>query len=194
VRRFLAGAVAIAPGWPTVVLLFSASVKVVMYVLVKDIGQEADSPAIRATARDNLADVLTSAAALLGVLGSRFVHPLLDPVAGVLVALWIFRAMGGILRENLGYLTGRGAPPQVTADIVEAVSSVPGVLDVHQVIADHVGPNLRVDMHIDVDGEMTLREAHAIADQVEAKVEALSTVGRAFVHVEPKDRGSPTGP
>jgi cation diffusion facilitator family transporter len=194
VRRFLAGAVAIAPGWPTVVLLFSASVKVVMYVLVKDIGQEADSPAIRATARDNLADVLTSVAALLGVLGSRFVHPLLDPVAGVLVALWIFRAMGGILRENLGYLTGRGAPPQVTADIVEAVSSVPGVLDVHQVIADHVGPNLRVDMHIDVDGEMTLREAHAIADQVEAKVEALSTVGRAFVHVEPKDRGSPTGP
>ncbi|MGD8969260.1 MAG: cation diffusion facilitator family transporter [Anaerolineae bacterium] len=193
VRRFIAGAAAIAPGWPTVVLLFSASVKVVMYVLVKDVGQEAGSPAIRATARDNLADVLTSLAALLGVLGSRFVHPLLDPVAGVLVALWIFRAMWEILHENLGYLTGRGAPPGVTADIVEAASSVPGVLDVHQVIADHVGPNLRVDMHIDVDGEMTLRQAHDIADQVEAKVEALSTVGRAFVHVEPEDQGSPTG-
>jgi cation diffusion facilitator family transporter len=192
VRRFLAGAVAIAPGWPTVVLLFSASVKVVMYVLVKDVGQEAGSPAIRASARDNLADVLTSLAALLGVLGSRFVHPLLDPVAGVLVALWIFRATWEILHENLGYLTGRGAPPEVTADIVEAASSVPGVLDVHQVIADHVGPNLRVDMHIDVDGEMTLRQAHAIADQVETIVEALPGVGLAFVHAEPGDRDAPT--
>jgi cation diffusion facilitator family transporter len=190
VRRFLTGAVAIAPGWPSVVLLFSASVKVVMYVLVKDVGQQAGSPAIRASARDNLADVLTSLAALLGVLGSRLVDPLLDPAAGVLVALWIFRAMWEILHENLGYLTGRGAPPEVTADIVEAASSVPGVVDVHQVIADHVGPSLRVDMHVDVDGEMTLREAHAIADQVKAKVEALPAVGQAFVHVEPDHQRS----
>ena len=188
VRRFLAGAVAIAPGWPTVVLSFSASVKVVMYVLVKDVGREAASPAIRASARDNLADVLTSLAALLGVLGSRFVDPLLDPAAGVLVALWIFRAMWEILHENLGYLTGRGARPEVTADIVEAASSVAGVLDVHQVIADHVGPKLRVDMHVDVDGEMTLREAHAIADQVRAEVEALPRIGLAFVHVEPDNQ------
>ncbi|MGD2176773.1 MAG: cation diffusion facilitator family transporter [Anaerolineae bacterium] len=192
VRRFRAGAVAIEPGWPAVVLVISASVKVVMYALVRDIGQEAGSPAIRASARDNLADVLTSLAALLGVLGSRFFHPLLDPAAGVLVALWILRAMWEILRENLGYLTGRGAPAEVTADIAEAASSVPGVLDVHRVIADHVGPKLRVDMHIDVDGEMTLRESHAIADQVEAKVEALPRVGLAFVHVEPADRDSPT--
>jgi cation diffusion facilitator family transporter len=185
VRRFLTGAVAIAPGWPTVVLLISALVKVVMYGLVRDVGQRARSPAIRASARDNLGDVLTSLAALLGILGSRFVHPMLDPVAGVLVALWIFRAMWEILHENLGYLTGRGAPREVTLGIVEAASAVPGVLNVHQVIADHVGPTLRVDMHIDVDGEMTLRNAHAIADQVEAQVQALPQVGLAFVHVEP---------
>jgi cation diffusion facilitator family transporter len=188
VRRFLAGAVAIAPGWPTAVLLTSASVKVVMYLLVRDVGQKASSPAIRASARDNLSDVLTSLAALLGILGSRYVLPLLDPVAGVLVALWIFRATWEIFHENLGYLTGRGAPPEVTADIVETASSVAGVLGVHRVIADHVGPKLRVDMHIDVDGEISLREAHAIADHVGAKVEALPRVGLAFVHVEPVDQ------
>ncbi len=92
-----------------------------------------------------------------------------------------------ILSENVGYLTGRGAPPEVVADIVSAASSVPGVLNVHQVIADHVGPELRVDMHVDVDGEMTLHEAHAIAERVEAQVETLSTVDLAFVHVEPGD-------
>jgi cation diffusion facilitator family transporter len=166
----------------------SVLVKVVMYRLVLDAGKRANSPAIRASARDNLADVVASSAALLGVLGSNVVHPFLDPLAGVLVALWILRAIWEIAHENLGYLTGRGASSEVTAEIVEAASSVPGVLDVHQVIADHVGPELRIDMHIDVDGEMTLREAHAIGEQVETRVEALPKVDQAFVHVEPDRR------
>jgi cation diffusion facilitator family transporter len=185
VLRFLSGALAIDPGWPTVVLVGSALVKVAMYVLVGRIGRLARSPAIHASARDNLSDVLTSTAAMLGVWGSRFVHPLLDPVAGVVVSLWIFRAAGEILYENLGYLTGRCAPPELVAQIVTAASSVPGVLNVHQVIADHVGPRVRVDMHIDLDGEMTLHQAHAIADRVHVQVEALPTVDLAFVHVEP---------
>ncbi len=104
-----------------------------------------------------------------------------------MVSLWIFRAAWEILRENLGYLTGRGASPELVAQIVAAASSVPGVLDVHQVIADYVGPQLRVDIHVDVDGEMTLHQAHAIADQVQAQVEALLAVDMAFIHVEPAD-------
>jgi len=185
--RFLSGAAAIEPGWPTVALVGSALVKVVMYLLVGRVGRLARSPAIQASARDNLSDVLTSTAAMLGVWGSRFVHPLFDPLAGIVVSLWIFRAAWEILSENLGYLTGRRAPPELVAQIVAAASSVPGVLDVHQVIADHVGPQVRVDMHIDVDGEMTLRQAHAIADRVQAQVETLPTVDLAFVHVEPTD-------
>jgi len=187
VRRFFSGAAAIDPGWPTAVLAGSALVKVAMYLLVGRIGRLVHSPAIRASARDNLADVLTSVAALLGVWGSRSVHSLFDPAAGVVVSLWIFRTTWEILRENLDYLTGRGAPPGLTEQIVAAASAVPGVLGVHQVIADHVGPRLRVDMHIDVDGRMTLRQAHAIADQVQEQVEALPMVDLAFIHVEPVD-------
>jgi len=185
VLRFLSGAMAIEPGWPTAGLVGSALLKVAMYLLVGRIGRLAHSPAIRASARDNLADVMTSTAALLGVWGSRFVHPLLDPAAGVVVSLWIFRTTWEIVRENLGYLTGRGAPPELTAQIAAAALAVPGVLGVHQVIADHVGPQLRVDIHVDVDGEMTLHQAHAIADQVQVQVEMLPAVGLAFVHVEP---------
>lgn len=185
VQRFLTGGTMVQLGWPAVVLLGGALVKVIMYVLVKRIGEQTRSPAIQASARDNLADVMTSGAALLGVLGSRFLHPLLDPVAGIVVSLWIFRATWEVLYENVGYLTGRGAPQETTARIVEVASSVPGVLGVHQVIADHVGPELRVDMHIDVDGEITLHQAHAIADQVETRVKELPDVGLAFVHLEP---------
>jgi cation diffusion facilitator family transporter len=183
--RFLSGTVGIAPGWPTAALVGSAGAKVAMFLLVGRIGRLAHSPAIRATARDNLSDVLASVAALLGVWGSRFVHPLLDPAAGVLVSLWIFRTAWEILYENLGYLTGRSAPPELSAQIAAAASAVPDVLGVHQVIADYVGPRLRVDMHIDVDGEITVCQAHAIADQVQAKVEMLPQVDLTVVHVEP---------
>ena len=185
VRRFLGGGAAVALQWPTVVLLASALTKVAMYKLVLGLSRSASSPALRASARDNLADVLASVAAWLGVLGSNIVHPLVDPIAGLAVALWIFRTMWEILAENVGYLTGRAAPSEVVAEIVSAASAVPGVMDVHQVIADYVGPELRVDMHIDVDGKTTLDEAHAIAEQVERQVEDLSAVDLAFVHVEP---------
>jgi cation diffusion facilitator family transporter len=187
VQRFRSGGAAVAPMWPTVVLLGGTLTKALMYKLVNDLGRKASSPALLASARDNLADVLASLAAWLGVLGSNAVHPLLDPIAGLGVALWVFRAMWEILSENVGYLTGRGAPPEVVADIIAAASSVPGVLNIHQVIADHVGSELRVDMHIDVDGEITLHQAHAIAERVEAKVESLDSVDLAFVHVEPGD-------
>jgi len=191
-RRFVGGAASIGLAWPTAVLLASALGKIAMFWSVRDLGQSADSPAICASARDNLSDVLSSLAAMVGVLGSRFVHPLLDPAAGVLVALWIFRGVWEILRENLGYLTGRGAPPEVAAKILRVASSVPGVVNVHQVIADYVGPKLRVDMHIDVDGGIPLREAHAIGEQVAERVEALPKVGLAFVHVEPAEGGATT--
>lgn len=190
VQRFRSGGSMVALPWPTVVLLGSALAKVVMYKLVADLGRRASSPALRASARDNLADVLASLAAWLGVVGSNVIHPLVDPIAGLGVALWIFRAVWEILSENVGYLTGRAAPPEVVEDIVSAASAVPGVVNVHQVIADYVGPELRVDMHIDVDGTMTLHEAHAIAERVERKVEGLSTVDLAFVHVEPAGHGS----
>jgi cation diffusion facilitator family transporter len=185
VLRFWSGAVAIEPGWPTAALTASALVKVAMFFSVRRLGRAAQSPALYACARDNLSDVLTSVAALVGVWGSDLVHPFLDPVAGVAVSLWIFYALWGIVSENLGYLTGRGAVPELVGRIVAAASAVPGVLNVHQVIADHVGPQLRVDMHIDVDGEEGLRRAHAIADQVQEQVEALPAVDLAFVHVEP---------
>ena len=80
---------------------------------------------------------------------------------------------------------GRSASEDLTARIISVASAVPGVLAVHQVVADHVGPQVRVDMHIDVDGEITIREAHSIADQVQMEVEALPAVDLAFVHVEP---------
>jgi divalent metal cation (Fe/Co/Zn/Cd) transporter len=113
------------------------------------------------------------------------VHPLLDPVAGLLVALWIFRAAFEAGEENLDYLTGAGADPELRRQLARTAADVDGVLRVHQVIAEYVGPQLVVDMHVNVDGELSLFDAHAISDRVQERLEARGDVDRAYVHVEP---------
>jgi cation diffusion facilitator family transporter len=173
-------------GWPTVVLVASGLVKIVMYFLVRRLAKKAHSPAIQATARDNLADVFSSAAALIGVVAARWIHPLADPLAGLVVSAWIFRNALGILVENVGYLTGQAAHPDLLEHIYEAARSVAGVRDVHQVIADYVGPQVRVDLHVGVDGSIPFITAHDISDAVRRAVEGLDEVDQAFIHLEPE--------
>lgn len=187
IDRFSSREVIVGSAWSTVVLLGSMGVKVGMYLQVRRIGQEAESPAIRASARDNLADILTSAAALTGVWGARWISPLLDPIAGLIVGLWIFRSLWEIVRENLGYLTGRAASSEMVDRIAEAAFEVNGVEGVHRVIAEYVGPQVRVDMHVNVDGEMPLEDAHEIGEAVRARVERQPGIDMVFVHIEPTD-------
>ena len=172
-------------GFASVVLVGSGLIKIAMFLLVNRLGKAAHSPAIAATARDNLADVFSAVTALVGVLAANWLHPLADPVAGIIVSLWIFRNAFTILTENLGYLTGRAAEPELLRKIHAAARSVSGVRNVHQVIADYVGPQLRADLHVDVDDKIPFSLAHQISDQVREVVEALDEVDQAFVHLEP---------
>ncbi len=185
--RYMAGGETIALDLPTLVLLASAAIKAGMYVAIARIAKKLLSPTLKTTARDNLSDVLTSSAAFLGVLGSNFIHPLSDPIAGLLVALWIFRQAFMAGKENLGFLTGKGAPREEVEEFVKAAESVPGVLRVHHIMTDYVGPRLMIDLHINVDGNKTLHEVHEISDQVIQRLEQFPGVDRAYVHVEPHD-------
>jgi cation diffusion facilitator family transporter len=174
-------------GWPSAVLVGSALVKVLMYLMVRQLGEEARSPAIQASARDNLTDVISSGTALAGVLAANWLHPLADPLAGLAVSIWIFRNSAAILTENLGYLTGRAAEPELQERIQATAQNVDGVLGVHRIIADYVGPQVRAELHVDVDREIPFRNAHAISNAVRDAVEALDEVDLAFVHLEPAE-------
>ena len=145
------------------------------------------SPALATTAKDNLSDVLTSLAAFLGVLGSNFIHPLADPIAGFIVAAWIFRQSFLAGKENLGFLTGKGATKEEVQAFITAAEGVPGVIRVHHIMTDYVGPRLMIDMHINVDGNKSLNEVHQIADNVIERLEEFPHVDRAYVHIEPHD-------
>jgi cation diffusion facilitator family transporter len=185
--RFLIGGRAVELGLPTLVLLFSAVVKAGMFVVIRRIARQLRSPTLNTTAQDNLSDVLTSTAAFIGVFGSDFIHPLLDPIAGFAVAAWIFRAVFRAGKENLGFLTGAGADEEMREKIVATAQSVPGVLRVHHTMTEYVGPKLVLDLHINVDGNTPLNKVHEISDEVINKLQSLPGVDRAYVHVEPDD-------
>ena len=184
IERFIAGGSTIELGLPVLVLLMAAAVKAGMYIAIRNIGRKVNSPTLATTAADNLSDVLTSAAAFLGIIGTT-IWPLLDPIAGMLVAVWIFRAVFNAGRENLKFLTGAGASEELRKQIVDVAESVPGVVRVHHTMTDYVGPKLMVDLHINVDGAMTLSEAHLISDEVIQRLQQLPDVDRAYVHIEP---------
>ena len=185
VNRLLGEPAAFAWGLPAAVLLGSALVKVIMFLLVRRLGREAHSPAIMASAKDNLADVISSGTALAGVVAASWIHPLADPLAALAVSIWIFRNAAGILVENLGYLTGRAAEPELLERIYAAARHVEGVQGVHRVIADYVGPQVRAELHVEVDGNITFHDAHRISNAVRDAVEDLDEVDLAFVHLEP---------
>ena len=190
VVQFIAGGTAISGGWPTVALVTSAIIKALMYVWIQRIAGQVASPALDAAAKDNLSDVLTSLAAFVGTLGSRSIHPLADPIAGALVAIWIAKSAFAVWTENLKYLTGGGASAELHEEIIQAAKSVDGVLRVHQVITEHAGPEIVADLHININGDLPLFDAHAISDEVHKRVTALTGIDRAYVHVEPCEAGA----
>jgi cation diffusion facilitator family transporter len=191
IDRFLAGGEVIALDLPTITLLASAAIKGVMFYVITKLAQKTDSPTLRATAKDHLSDVLTSVAAFIGILGTHLINPILDPIAGVLVSIWIFRSAYQAGKENLRFLTGAGADEELRQKIIDTANSVDGVKQVHHMMSDYVGPKLIVDMHINLPGSASLDEVHAAEDRVIEALENLSEVDRAYVHVEPLEEPLP---
>jgi len=171
--------------WAPLILCIAMVVKIAMYYAVRRLGRAARSPALLASARDNLADVLTSGTAIVGVLVNRLGIPLADPVAALLVSLWIFRSALEVLRESFRDLVGGAASPELSGAVIEAVRSVPGVLGTDRAI------QVRVDVHINMRSGATLDEVHRVSHAVRAAVEAIEGVDHAFVHVEPMREAQP---
>jgi len=170
--------------WPLLVLAASAVVKTGMYFRVRRLGRAVGSPALCASAKDNLSDVVSSSAAVAGAFASLLWAPA-DALTAWAVALWIFRGAWEVLRDAANQLLG-GAPSQALQDaIVDAVRSVPGVIMTDRVIVEYQGPRVYADIHIRMDGAMPLEVVHRTSHAVRERVQALREVDHAYIHVEP---------
>ena len=185
INRFMSGGASIKIDFYGIALLLSVLIKAIMYWIIHNIGNQLSSPGLQAAAKDNISDVATSLAAIVGIFGSNLINPLFDPIAGILVSFWIFKNVWQSAKTNLGYLTGAGADPGLRQKILNSVINIDGVKNVHHIITDYAGPRLVVEMHINADGDITLDQAHELCDEATRLLENLPEVDRAYVHKEP---------
>jgi cation diffusion facilitator family transporter len=186
----LSGTVAVTRG-PTAaaVLVVAAVAKFGLYRYVLAAGDQHNSPALTATALDNRNDILTAVAALVGVVGAAAGYPVLDPLAAVVVAAGILYTGVDVVRDNLGYLLGRAPPEELREEIRCRALDHPDVEGAHDVVAHYVGPEIDVSLHIEVQGDRTLLEAHDIETEIVDSIRELPEVDDVFVHVDPREAG-----
>jgi len=189
VTTALAGGTTTAGPVAAAVLAASAVVKYLLYRYSARQADEHNSPALRAAAADNRADILTAGAALAGVVGAAMGYPVLDPLAGAAVAVGILYTGAEIGYDNVGYLVGRAPSSDLREEIVDRVLAHPDVEGVHDVVAHHVGPEVDVSLHIEIEGDRTLQQAHSIETDVVRAIESLEEIDDAFVHVDPRELG-----
>ncbi len=174
----LVAALAVAVGLMTVVYLYTVRVN-----------EALDSTALRALAKDCLNDIYTSTAAAVGVVGVAFGYPMLDPFAGGLVSVLVIYQGLSVSRENVDYLVGRAATEDRQTEIRETALAHDDVYGVHDFKAFYDGTDVEVEMHVEIDGDHTLAEAHDIESQVAESIRSLDYVGDVHVHLDPRGIG-----
>jgi cation diffusion facilitator family transporter len=178
------------PQWFTLVALaVVVLVKEVMYRYVVSEGTDTDNAAVKADAWHHRSDAITSIAAAIGITvaiiwGPRFVCA--DDFAAVFAAFVIAWSGWLLLRPALSELMDRAPDPKVVGQIRELASGIPGVANVEKCFVRKAGHLFFVEMHVEVDPDMTVRRSHEIAHNVKDKIrETMPMVRDVLVHIEP---------
>ncbi|MFQ5480538.1 MAG: cation diffusion facilitator family transporter [Thermodesulfobacteriota bacterium] len=160
-------------------------VKIFMAVYFRKTGRDINSPALRATAIDSLMDIFVAAAALAGLIGASMGYPVLDPLAGLVISLWIMYTGYSIGMENIDYLMGKAPEPALLREIERETLSVEGVKAFNTVRAHYVGNFIHVEIHVEVDKMLPTIDSHDIGEEVEKRVEGIESIQKTFVHLDP---------
>lgn len=179
------------PGW----IAFAAAgvsiiAKEILYRWTIRVGKRVKSSAMVANAWHHRSDAMSSLPVAIAVLATRIWPSLifLDHIATVIVAVLILQAAWRIVWPTLRELIDAGAVQADREAILAFALATPGVQAVHALRTRHVGSGLLVDLHVLVSPGLTVREGHAIAGLVEARLRADATdVIDVLVHVEPNE-------
>ncbi len=186
-----------APGVvPLCAAIASIICKELLYRWSRHHGENVRSPALIANAWHHRTDALSSIPAALAVLGARVAPQwaFLDPVGGIVVSILILHAGWQIGKKAMGSLIDQAAPPETVEWIRKQACGIQGVQEVHAIRTRQLGQGWSADLHLLVDGDMSVREGHNIAEALEERLTAdPSPVLDAVVHVEPDEKSKRTG-
>jgi cation diffusion facilitator family transporter len=176
----------------TTIGLFALSVPVITIVVkllmaryFRRAGTETNSPALAATAVDSMMDVVVSSAALIGIIGVKLGYPTLDPIAGIVISVWIIYTGYKIGTENIDYLMGRAPKQEIIDSIKRTAEGVAGVSGSNTLRAHYVGSLVHVEIHIEVDGGLSTHQSHEICEAVRDALLEVPQINEAFIHIDP---------
>jgi cation diffusion facilitator family transporter len=171
-----------------VLILFFAGIKEAMARFAFTIADKIDSRALRADAWNHRFDALISVVIAAGIYVSSInaSFRVIDPILGIVVAVFVMYTGVMLLKESGNELLGRAPSVETLKAVKESATSVEGVEDVHDVLVHDYGSYKAISMHITVDESISAGEAHQIASDLEMmindKIEAEPTV-----HVESRE-------
>ncbi|MBQ6556168.1 MAG: cation transporter [Bacteroidales bacterium] len=178
---------------PGMLALWAALASIILKELTYQYTRRAEkalhSPALEANAWHHRSDALSSLATLVGIggailLGDRWT--VLDPVASILVTLFIVRVAWKLLKECFGDLLEASLPEEVEKEILDVISSFPDVSDPHNLRTRRIGSRYAIEFHIRMDGDIPLVKAHSRAHDIEKVLkEKFGDNTHIVVHVEP---------
>ncbi|WP_408956025.1 cation diffusion facilitator family transporter [Natroniella sp. ANB-PHB2] len=177
---------------PSSIVLWTAVISIVIkeglcrYII--RVGRRIDSKGLVADAYHHRSDALSSIAVLIGAGGARLGYPLLDPLAGLVVALFIIKVGGEILLDAIDDLMD-AIPSQDKKDkIIKEVTQIDDVITIKDVKLRAYGSRLFVDLKVVVANDLTVIEGHQIAADIKEKIKNSNPkVKEVLVHVDPKD-------
>ena len=164
----------------------SILVKESMFWYTRSAAKKINSGALMADAWHHRSDALSSIGALIGIGGARLGFPVLDPIASVVICVFIVKAAYDIFKDAIDKMVDKSCDEETEEKMRQLIKEQTGVLKVDVLRTRLFGAKMYVDIEIAADGDITLREGHEIAQVVHDKVEEeFPLVKHCMVHVNP---------
>ncbi len=190
IQKITGGEALVVPGaLALIAAIVSIVVKEAMFWYTWLAAKKIDSSALKAEAWHHRSDALSSVGSFAGILGARLGFPALDPVASVIICLFILKAAWDIMADALGKMTDHACPPAMVQEMADSILSQPGVLGLDTLNTRLFGDRVYVDVEIQADGDLPLKVTHATAQAVHDTLEqTFPQVKHCMVHVNPAEK------
>ena len=163
--------------------------KELIYRYTIHVGRKINSSAVIANAWHHRSDAFSSIGTAIGIGGAIVLGEswsVLDPMAAVVVSFFIMKVAVQLLKPCVDELTEKSLPDEIEKEICLIAENTPGVSAIHNLRTRRIGNHYAIEMHVRMDGHLTLYEAHAKASVIENKLkEKYGNETHVGIHVEP---------
>jgi len=148
------------------------------------ISKKIKSDMLKADAWHHRTDAISSVGVVIGIIGSYLGFPILDAIFGLVVSLIIIYVGFHLIKSSSDYLLGTRPKKEFIEQLQQITQNIVQVTNIHSIYVHDYGHIKIVTFHVEMDGELTLNQAHAIADKIEHTI-MKKTQYLPVVHVEP---------